>query len=70
MLTLDNLCNLAAGSTMTSAPLRQACALPRSVADKRPLPVPGAEFAFDSSWEALYTGTDVAGEPEPLDQAL
>jgi len=68
MLTLDGLCNLAAGSTMTTAPLREACALPRSMADARPLPAPHAEFAFDSSWEALFMGTDVASEPQLLDE--
>ena len=70
MLTLDGLCHIAAGSTLTSDPLRQACALPRSSADTAPLPLPGAEYAFDSSWEALFTGTDAASEAEEPAQSI
>lgn len=62
MITLDGLCDLTAGLSTTSEPLRQACARPRSPADTCFLPEPGAEFFFDSSWEAISTGTDVVGK--------
>lgn len=67
MITLDGLCNLTAGLSTTTEPLRRACALPRSLADKKPLPVPRAEFPFDSSWEAIFKGTDVVDEVEAAD---
>ena len=70
MLTLDGLCSLTAGLGTTTAPLRQACALSRSQADARPLPMPRTEFPFDSSWEAIFTGIDVANELEVLDGSL
>ena len=59
MITFDSLCRLAAGQSASSVLLRQACTLPRSPADQMPLPLPGAEFAFDSSWEAIFAGTDM-----------
>lgn len=64
MVTLDELCILTAGSSISTAPLRQTCAQPRSPVDMSPLPVPHAAFAFDSSWEALFTGTDVLAKPD------
>ena len=71
MITLDGLCNISAGaSSTTTAPLRQACSLPRTLADKEALPVPHSEFGFDSSWEALFTGTDMADDAGILDHSL
>ncbi|GEM_PF-2820501 len=60
MITLNELCKLASNSNATTVSLGHACALPRSPVDMRPLPEPHCEFAFDSSWEALFTGTDAA----------
>jgi hypothetical protein len=58
MVSLNDLCNLTNPLDPRTASLRQACALPRSSADMRPLPEPHAEVAFDSSWEALFAGSD------------
>lgn len=54
MVSLNELCDLA---DPLNSSLRQACALPRSPADMAPLPEPHTDVAFDSSWEALLTGT-------------
>ena len=66
MITFDRLCRLAAERSALTVPLRQACALPRSPVDETPLPVPGAEFVFDSSWEAIFSEIDMADEPGAL----
>lgn len=63
MVSLNELCDLTAGLGTTTTVLRQACALPRTPVDSIPLPTPHAEFPFDSSWEALFTGTDLLDEP-------
>lgn len=63
MYTLNDICHIANLSENGSAPLRHACASPRSAADMAPLPAPHAESAFDSSWEALLAGTPT----EPTD---
>lgn len=57
MVTLNQLCDLTAQSGRGDVSLASACALPRSAADMRPLPVPHAEFPFDSCWETLLSGT-------------
>jgi len=58
MITFDSLCSLVAIQSTSSVLLHQACTLPRSPADPMPLPLPRAEFAFDSSWEAIFAGTE------------
>jgi hypothetical protein len=60
MVTLDQLCSLSENLGTTTDSLRCACASPRSPVDMSPLPEPHEEFAFDSSWEALFAGTEVA----------
>ncbi|HEY6896661.1 MAG TPA: hypothetical protein VI279_05315 [Rhodocyclaceae bacterium] len=60
MVTLDQLCSLSEHLDGATDSLRCACAAPRSPVDLRPLPEPHGEFAFDSSWEALFSGTGVA----------
>jgi hypothetical protein len=62
MITLNELCNRTAGSQTTSDSLRHACALPRSPVDMAPLPEPHRESSFDSAWEALLSGTNVAAQ--------
>lgn len=64
MVTFNELCNASAELGKTSGPLHEACALPRSPADMCPLPKPHAEVAFDSSWDALLTGSDGGAQPE------
>ena len=64
MVSLNELCVLTAGSSTTTAALRQACALPRAPVDWSPLPIPHAEYPFDSAWEALFTGTDLLDEAD------
>jgi hypothetical protein len=64
MVSLNELCDRVAGLATTTAAVRQVCALPRSPADARPLPEPHAEFPFDSAWEALFAGADLAEMPE------
>jgi len=59
MISLNELCDLAGPLDTTNAPLRQACASPRSPVDMDPLPEPHLDVAFDSSWDVLLTGTDV-----------
>lgn len=63
MNTLNELCAIAERTGSASFPLRQACALPRSAADQRPLPVPHSEAAFDSSWEAVMPEAAAASRP-------
>ena len=62
MVSLNELCNITAGLSTTTDALRQACALPRTPSDMAPLPEPDGECSFDSSWEALFTGTAEAGK--------
>lgn len=63
MKTLNELCTIAERTGIASLPLKQACARPRSAADRHPLPVPSGEFAFDSSWEALMPEASVQSNP-------
>lgn len=63
MVTLNELCNDMAGMSTANAALQQACALPRSPVDMRPLPEPHAEAPFDSSWETLLVNIDTAKKP-------
>jgi hypothetical protein len=56
MVTLNELCNSTSVFGSSTDPLREACALPRSPEDMKPLPLPHAEEAFDSSWETLLAG--------------
>jgi len=56
MVTLNELCNENSVFGSSTDPLREACALPRSPEDMKPLPLPHAEEAFDSSWESLLSG--------------
>lgn len=64
MFTFNELCAAAAGSPAANDVLRQACALPRSAADLKPLPEPHAETNFDSSWEVLLANTDTVAKPD------
>lgn len=57
MITFSELCAVSVESLATNDALRQACALPRSATDMKPLPEPHAESGFDSSWEALLAHT-------------
>ncbi len=63
MVTLNELCSLTAGLSTTTPSLREACSVPRSPVDMVPLPDPHQGFSFDSSWEALFTGTDLVDNP-------
>jgi hypothetical protein len=63
MVTLHELCSLTAELNTTSPSLREACSGPRSPVDMTPLPEPHRAFAFDSSWEALFAGTELMDKP-------
>lgn len=67
MPTLQELCSIAERSHVAAAPLLQACASPRSVADLTPLPAAHNEAAFDSSWEVLLAGMPVTDGTEAHD---
>lgn len=64
MITFNELCAATAESSVANDALRQACALPRSASDMKPLPEPHAESGFDSSWEALLANVDKVVKPE------
>lgn len=64
MVTFNELCAASAESLSANDALRQACALPRSAIDMKPLPEPHAESGFDSSWEALLANADRVGKPD------
>jgi hypothetical protein len=64
MITFNELCAAASESPAANDTLRQACALPRSATDMKPLPEPRAESGFDSSWEALLANVDKIGKPD------
>lgn len=64
MVTFNELCAATAESPAANDALRQACALPRSATDMKPLPEPHAESGFDSSWEALLANVDKVVKPD------
>lgn len=64
MITFNELCATTVESSAANDALRQACALPRSAGDMKPLPEPHAESGFDSSWEALLANVDQVVKPE------
>jgi hypothetical protein len=64
MITFNELCAASAESPAANDALRQACALPRSASDMKPLPEPHAESGFDSSWEALLANVEGVANPD------
>lgn len=60
MKALNELCRSALAQNASNGPLREACALPRSPADMRPLPEPQAASSFDSSWEVMQAANESA----------
>ena len=58
MKTLNELCQSVVVKDVSKGPLHEACALPRSPTDMRPLPEPQAEASFDSSWEVMSAANE------------
>lgn len=61
MVTLNQLCDASALTGSADVSLLSACALPRTPADMAPLPVPHAEYPFDSCWETLFSADGLEG---------
>lgn len=62
MPSLHELCQtLAESGSEHNSPLAAACALPRTLADHRPLPESHGEAVFDSAWEILLAETPNPG---------
>lgn len=58
MKTLNELCQSVLAQDAGKGPLHEACALPRSPTDMRPLPQPETEASFDSSWEVVSVANE------------
>ncbi len=60
MKTLNELCQSVLAQDAGKGPLHEACTLPRSPTDMRPLPEPQAAASFDSSWEVMQGANEGA----------